>query len=332
MVITPGQISRRANFYFQLSSLISAGVPIIQALEMVEKSVARSYRDPLGVILGKLQQGATFSEAVKSTGRWLPAFDLALLSAGEYSGRLDATLRSLGNYYQDRASMVRKIVSGMAYPIFVLHMAIFIFPIRYMTGLFLANGEKAFLLQKLTILVPLYAVIIVIVAAFQGNRGEMWRGMMERVTRAVPILGSARHDLALSRLSAALEALLSAGVPIIQSWGLAAEASGSNRIKSATHFAVPKMEAGVTPSELLRQSTVFPELFQNLYSTGEVSGQLDSSLLRLHRHYEEQATGKFQSLASWTPKLLFLVVAIMVGYQVVSFYSGYFNQINQLGL
>ena len=75
---------------------------------------------------------------------------------------------------------------------------------------------------------------------------------------------------------------------------------------------------------------VFPELFRSLYATGEVSGQLDLTLQRLHRHYEEQAGQKFQNLAAWTPKLLFMAVAIGIGYQVVHFYTGYFDQLNKI--
>jgi type II secretory pathway component PulF len=329
MTVTPGQLTRRANLYFQLASLVGAGVPIIQALEMV-RSGSRAYRTQLSTVIGRLQQGATFTEALRATGKWLPAFDLALFSAGEQSGRLDASLRSLGNYYQDHASMVRQVLSAMAYPIFLAHFAILVFPSSLLTHLFFSGGVQDFIVNKIEILLPLYIVVIALVIAFQGNRGEMWRALLERITSYVPILGSARRDLALSRLSAALEALISAGVPIISAWGVAANASGSNRFKRTVSRAVPQMEAGVTPSEAVRISMAFPELFQNLYASGEVSGQLDSSLLRLRNHYQEQATLKFQNLANWTPKLLFLIVAIAIGYNVVSFYSNYFNQINEV--
>jgi type IV pilus assembly protein PilC len=331
MTITPGQISRRADFYFQLASLIAAGVPIIQALEMLQRSVSPVYRERIDVVIGKLNHGSDFTEAVAATGGWLPAFDHALFSAGEQSGRLDTTLRSLGNYYKERATMLRRVLSGVAYPIFILHFAILVFPTSYLTGLLLNNGGTAFLVQKLTVLLPLYLAIFFVIIAFQGNRGETWRALVERVTHVIPLVGRARQDLALSRLSAALEALLSAGVPIIHSWQLAADATASRRIKGAVAAAVPKMEAGVTPSETLRESSVFPELFRSLYATGEVSGQLDSTLQRLHHHYEEQASMKLQNLASWTPKIIFLFVAIGIGYQIVSFYSAYFNQINQIG-
>jgi type IV pilus assembly protein PilC len=331
MILTPGQISRRADFYFQLGSLLSAGVPIIQALEQGRNHTGRSYEAPITLILSKLQQGSTFSEAVEATGNWLPAFDRALFDAGEKSGRLDISFRSLGNHYTQRASMLREIISGLAYPIFILHLAVLIFPTSYLTGLFLSNGLRAFVLQKALVLLPCYAVVFAGVMAFQGSRGEHWRALLERFTSGVPLLGSARKDLSIARLSGALEALLSAGVPIIQAWETAAHASGSVRIKKTVARAVPQMEAGVTPSETLRQSSFFPEVFRSLYATGEASGQLDSTLQRLHHHYEEQATTKFRNIANWTPKLIFLLVAIGIGYQVISFYMGYFNQLNQIG-
>lgn len=330
MVITPGQLAQRANFYFQLASLLSAGVPIIQALEM-GRTTAKGYARQISIVLNRLQQGSTFSDAVEATGTWLPVFDRALLGAGETSGRLDSSFRTLGNYYTQRASMLRQIISGMAYPIFVLHLAVLIFPTSYLTRLFLNDGLQQFVVQKLVILLPGYALIALLIVAFQGSHGERWRALMERVGNAIPLLGSARRDLAFARLAGALEALLSAGVPIIQAWELAAKASGSTRIRKFITQSAPRMEAGVTPSETLRQTTIFPELFQGLYTTGEASGQLDSTLHRLRDHYEEQATLKFQNIANWTPKLLFLLVALGVGYQIITFYMGYFDQLNKIG-
>src|SRR5687768_18215238 len=132
MIFTPGQLSRRANFYFQLGSLLSAGVPIIQSLEQTRNSIGRGYEVPISTILSQLQRGATFSEAVAATGKWLPAFDHAIFDAGEKSGRLDSSFRSLGNYYTQRATMLRQIISGLAYPIFILHLAVLIFPTSYL--------------------------------------------------------------------------------------------------------------------------------------------------------------------------------------------------------
>lgn len=331
MIITPGQLTRRANFYFQLASLLSAGVPIMQALEMTRGSQSGTYRREIGVILAKIQQGSTFGEAVNATGTWLPVFDRALFMAGEQSGRLDSSFKNLGAYYTERATMLRQIISGLAYPAFLLHLAIFIFPTSYLTGLLKAGGGQAFIIHKISLLLPCYLLLAFAIFAFQGSHGAAWRSFLERFASAVPVFGSARRDLAFGRLAGALEALISAGVSIIQAWDLAATATASPRIRKTVTKLIPQMEAGLTPSETMTQTTIFPEMFRSLYATGEASGQLDQTLKRLQNHYEEQATLKFQAIASWTPKLIFLLIAIAVAYQVFKFYSGYFDQINKIG-
>lgn len=331
MILTPAQIARRADFYFQLGSLISAGVPLLQALDMARVK-ARSFRGKLATVIARIHGGSTFSEALEAAGDWLPQFDRAVISAGEHSGRLDATLKTLGNYYQERASLLRRMISDMAYPMFLVHLAVLIFPTSLLTNLVWSGGVERFVIHKVSILVPLYAVTFVMIAALQSNRGETWRALMERILNAVPLVGGARKSLALARFTAGLEATLSAGIPIIQAWQIAAGASGSNRIKQAVGWAVPRMESGMVPSEAVRQLSVFPELFQSLYATGEMSGKLDSTLERLHRHYQEEATLRFQNIGQWTPKILFLLVAIAVAFQVIGFYSNYFGQLQKTGL
>jgi type IV pilus assembly protein PilC len=321
MTFTPGQLAARGDFYFQLASLITAGIPLIQALEMTRRNAARSFRPRIEEIVTRLQTGSTFGEALGATGGWLPAFDREVITASEQTGRLDRTLKMLGNDYKERAVLLRRMLSEMAYPIFIVHFAIL---------LFMAGGVESFVAQKLAILLPLYIGVAVLVVALQGNRAERWRAMVERVLAAIPLVGSARKSLALARFSAGLEALLSAGVPIIESWEIAGTASGSDTIKKSVGRAVPLMRSGMTPSEVLQQLAYFPEMFRSLYASGEVSGQLDSTLERLHRHYQEEASLRFQYIGQWTPKVLFLLVALGVGWQIFSFYTNYFNQIGNL--
>ena len=82
----------------------------------------------------------------------------------------------------------------------------------------------------------------------------------------------------------------------------------------------------------MRESGAFPELFTSLYSTGELSGQLDDALRRLYRHYQEEASRKLHLAAQWAPRLIYMIVLLAVAYQIVSFWSGYYSQMNELGL
>src|SRR5438046_6377658 len=129
LIVTPRQLSHQAELYHQLASLISAGIPLIQSLEVLRRSPpSSSFRRPLDRVLKQLAQGATFSQALGAVPSWVPSFDLALLQAGEESGRLDACFKLLSNYYSERAQLVRKVINDLLYPAFILHFAIFILP------------------------------------------------------------------------------------------------------------------------------------------------------------------------------------------------------------
>jgi type IV pilus assembly protein PilC len=166
--------------------------------------------------------------------------------------------------------------------------------------------------------------------ALQSKHGENWRSLVEKILRGVPILGKARHFLALSRLALALEALINAGVNIIQAWELAANACGSPALRRAIFAWRPQVEAGITPAAAVSNSPQFPEMFANFYRSGEVSGKLDEALNRLHRYYNEEGTRKIQAFAEWTPRAIYGIVAGIIAYKIIQFYSGYFNQISTI--
>ena len=262
-------------------------------------------------------------------GRWLPSFDLALIQAAEQSGRLPESFRLLAGYYTERAQLARRVAADLAYPLFLVVLAILIFPPARLTQLVLNGDVFGFFAPKLTIVVSAAVLIFLVLLAFQGSHGESWRSQVERLLRLVPILGPARRHLALARLSAALEALISAGVSMFDSWELAAAASGSPALRRAVNGWYGALRAGETPAELVARTSEFPELFANLYNTGEVSGKLDDSLHRLHQHYQEEGSRKLRAFAQWMPRLIYLAILLAIAYQIVGFYVGYFNNISR---
>jgi type II secretory pathway component PulF len=329
LTITPGQLTQRADFYHQLGQLTAAGIGLTAALQELERHPpAHSYRRPIQQLSSFLVDGFTLTEAIQKLGSWLPAFDIALLSAGEQSGRLDSCFRLLSDYYSDRARISRQVLADLAYPAFLFHFAIFIlpFPKLFQTGNWVAYGA-----QTLGVLLPIYVIVLLLIYAAQGRHGEMWRAWVERVLGPVPILGTARRYLALARLSAALEALINAGVSIVQAWELAAAASGSPGLRRTVLAWRPLIDAGQTPAEVVRTSTQFPNMFVSQYATGEVSGKLDETLRLLHRFYQEEGSRKLHALAQWTPRLVYLGIVLMIAYRVVHFWIDYFNQISAAG-
>ena len=329
LIVTPRQFTQRAELYQQLAQFTSAGIPILRALEQIKRSPpARSYRVPLQHLLDEIARGATLAESLQSLN-WLPAFDLALIGAGEQSGRLDTCFRLLSDYYNDRARVIKQVISQLIYPIGLIHLAAVVFLIvlpfaksQFNASLLLLSAQAA------AALLPLYGAVGLMIYVTQSKHGEQWRARIESLLRPVPILGAARHFLALARLAAALEALISAGVNIIEAWDLAATASGSPALRRAVANWKPGVVAGQMPSEAVRLCRLFPETFANLYASGEISGKLDESLRHLNRLYHEDGTRKLNAFATWAPRLVYLLVALVVAYKVVQFYTAYFNQVS----
>jgi len=329
LIITPGQLTQRAELYHQLGQLTAAGIGLPAALQELERHPpARSYRQPIHQLGAHLAEGFTLTEGVQNLGSWLPDFDASLLHAGEQSGRLDTCFRLLADYYTDRARVGRQLIADLAYPAFLFHFAIFILPFP---KLFQSGNWVLYLVQTLGVLLPIYAVVLTVLYAAQGKHGEVWRSWVERALGPVPILGTARRYLALARLSASLEALISAGVGIIQAWELAAAACGSPGLRRTVLAWRPLVDAGQTPAEVVRASSKFPHMFASQYATGEISGKLDETLRLLQRFYQEEGSRKLHALAQWTPRAVYLFIALMIAFRVVHFWMDYFNQVSAAG-
>ena len=167
-------------------------------------------RGPIGQLLQHFHACKNFGVSGVRSGSWLSSFDVALLQAGEQSGRLPDVFRVLSNYYGQRAQLARQVIMFALYPLIVFHVAVLIFPIGILTDVVTKGALGTFFLQKLAVFVPVYALAFFIAFAMQGTHAESWRASMESLMSKVPVLGKARRCLAIARLSLALDALLNA--------------------------------------------------------------------------------------------------------------------------
>jgi type II secretory pathway component PulF len=332
LIITPGQLVRRAELYYQISQLVAAGIGLTQAIEQLAKHPpSRSFRKPLNLLLEKIHAGATFSDALRASSGWLPQFDLALIDAGERSGRIDTCLRVLADYYQARAKLARQMMSQMMYPAFLVHFAVLVFFIVIpFAGSHFEASLPALFFRAALILAPIYLGLALLVYVMQSKHGERWRALVESVLHWVPLLGGARRALVLARLALTLEALISAGVNIVEAWFLAADATASPAIRRTVAAWKNDFASGHTPAALVSRCGKFPSIFTNFYTSGEVSGKLDESLQRLYTYYQEEGRRKFEAIADWTPRLIYLGIALTIAYFIISFYTGYFNSVSAI--
>ena len=128
----------------------------------------------------------------------------------------------------------------------------------------------------------------------------------------------------------ALEALISAGVSVVEAWDLAAAVSGSPDLRRTVRDWRPDVLAGLTPSEAINTSGKFPDLFANQYAAGEVSGKLDDVLRRLHKYYQEEGSRKLHILAQWLPRVVYLMIMLWIASYIVKFWSGHFSDVQKV--
>lgn len=329
--VTPSHLAQRGDFYHQLSQLVGAGIPLITALESVlESRPPREYLQPLTQMVAELKQGFTFTEVLFNRGKWLPEFDLALISAAENSGRLEETLKILSGFYADRARLLREVISKMMYPLMLVHFAALVFPVQGLQMLFLQGDLTGYLKQKLPFFAGFYGLVFVILYFTRGTRGESVRAVLEAFYQKIPVLGSALKSLAVARTALALEALVSAGVSIITAWKMAGDASGSVAMKREVSTMPPRIDSGETPAEILREFRTYPNLFKSMYQTAEISGTLDTDMRRAYKLYHEEGMRGLNAVADWTPKLAYIMVAIGIAFSIVGFYQQYFGEIQRL--
>ncbi len=327
-IFFPTQLAARSDFYHQIGSSLASGLPLIRTLELLERNPpALGLRRPILRILDRLRSGNTLDEAVHALGGWAPEFDVALLGAGEQSGRLDAVCRILAKAYQDRARLMRQILFGLAYPAILFHVAFLIMPVGHLIALVQTGDVLQFLSRKAAFFTPFYIVAILVVFASQGSQGRTWRSLLESITRLIPVFGRARRAVALSRFSLALDALFNAGVPATRAWPTAAAASGSPALEREIDTWVPRLDQGESAGDLILQSAAFPPHFSSLYSTSEFSGRVDDALPLLSEHYQDEGLRLMRTAAALLTGLLYGAVMLAAVWQIVSFWLGFYGAI-----
>lgn len=326
--LAPAGSRQRALFYSQISTLLNAGFPLMSALEHLSRNPTTSgLRSPILKLLQGIQNNLTFSESLECLGGWTPDFDIALIRAGEQSGTLDRALAVLARHHDSRATNLHAVIQEAVYPALVLHVALFIVPLPHL----IQTGHVGlYLLQSGGTLLTLYLMVAIIAAAIQPNRSLAWRSRIEGILVHIPVWGSARTDLALARLAGSLHALLSAGILVTEAWPLAAKASGSPMLIRVVDLWPPLLLSGSTPAELVSNSGVFPDFFASAYATGEVSGRLEEQLGRLEKYHETEGFRKLRALSTWSPRLLYGVIAIWIAFQILVIAGGYVSTLNQL--
>ncbi|HSV72354.1 MAG TPA: type II secretion system F family protein [Chthonomonadales bacterium] len=325
-------------FYRQLATLVNAGLPIYQALESLGRQTSNAR---LQSILKECQQhtleGGPISDVMRRHTSVFGELQIEMIRAAEQGGMLDTMLHRVADYLEQELALRRLVSRLTLYPKLVALVAVLLLG-RSFFGDFTPAISKLvigsmgrggysvmqYLLDTVGFLALLAAAVFAVVAVcrvtlFQSLEA---RAGYERLKIAIPGVGGVVRSFALARFGRAFGALYGAGLPLNASIRTAGRASASVHLALAAEHAVLATERGATISEAFRGTGALPPLVLDMLRTGEQTGNIDAMMNKVSEYLEGEASSRAHLYAHVFSVALYLLVALMVGAAVVSFYTG----------
>lgn len=339
-----GGVSTRdlAIFSRQFAVMIEAGIPIVQALDILsEQTQKRRFRDVIRRVKEDVEGGKTLAESMKSHPKIFPHMLVQMVAVGETGGALGNTLKEVAAYYEKMDSLKRKIKAAAAYPmvIFVVLIAVttflLVFIIPRFAQLYADVGAKLPTPTMIVIGISnilkrffIHIVIAVVVLIFLFRRfvkTDVGKRMWDNLTMRLIIFGSLIRKVAVARFARTLGILLSSGVPIMESMEITAKASGNKIIESAVLKARKMVGEGKTIGEPLRETGVFPPMVIHLITVGEQTGKLADMLHKIADFYDDEVDTAVAGLASVLEPVMVVIMGVFVGAILISMYLPIFG-------
>lgn len=210
----------------------------------------------------------------------------------------------------------------MVYPLFQFHFAVLILPIKEVV---VGKGLSAYLkLVGYDFALAYSSAFFLFACIYTLVRMARTNVLSDALLRAVPVFGRIRRAFALGRFCATYEMQTQAGVNVMDGLSHAAAASQSALVLRAARKILPKIRMGEQVSPLLVKTGIFPQKMTRALRLGEETGKLDQELRRLTEEFQKEAFTRMEIVTDWLPKLLFLVIALYIGYEVVTMAKGVF--------
>ena len=309
-----------ASWYLQMAHSLEAGINLSEALRMAG---GPPRRDTM-TMADNITAGFAIDDMLKNVPPWLTQTDRYLLSAAGSSGRLPETLHKLNEKHMQTAENISKAILASIYPLAVLHLGIFLFPVLNLMEFDVETGSSMNLDRYFSALIPVLLPFWFLLSGFivlVKKRNPIIRWIMG----IVPGLRGYRKAQAIADFSFALEAFINAGAPMDDAWYGSGLVSGDPALTKFSLNVSQEIKNGKPPGSILETSRIFPFEFISLYKNGEETGQLDTVLATLTHQFQEKANRRLAVVSFWYPKLLFLLLAIFIAIKVVGYYAQYFK-------
>jgi type IV pilus assembly protein PilC len=332
-------------FTRQFATMIGAGLPLVQALEILSKQTENKYfAKIIGEIKNDVEEGSTFADALKKHSRIFSDLYANMIAAGEAGGILDIILIRLATYIEKAQSLKRKVKGAMVYPSVVITVAvliiaiIMIFVVPTFSKMFSQLGAElpaptllivnmSNFLSGIGGLITFASIAGIIVAIVQFRKTEMGRKVTDTILLKLPIVGVLFKKVAVAKFTRTLGTLISSGVPILDGLNITAKTAGNKVVEKSVQNIRQAVSEGKTIAEPLSEAKVFPPMVTQMIAVGESTGALDSMLNKIADFYDDEVDIAVSNLTSMIEPILMVFLGGSVGFIVVAMYMPIFKMI-----
>ncbi len=330
-------------FARQMATMLNAGVPLVQSLDIVSKGTDNpSVKELVVNIKNDIEAGRNFSDALKRHPKHFEALFCNLIHAGEASGSLEKMLIRIAAYREKTETLIRKIKKALYYPTAVVIVAIVVtvilllFVVPQFQTLFKSFGADLPAFTKMVINLSnglqkywwLFLIFIIFsswVFSLAKKRSASFRRFLDVLILKLPIVGSILEKAAIARFARTLSTTFSAGVPIDQALDSVSGATGNLVFSEAILKIKEDVTTGIQLQVAMRSTGVFPNMVIQMVAIGEEAGALDGMLDKVASIYEEEVDMAVDSLSSLLEPLIMSILGVLVGGLVIAMYLPIFK-------
>lgn len=328
--------TEKVMFSKELATMVSAGIPIAQAIHILEDQAASSkLKKATNQIAQDIEGGLSLSSAMEKHPSVFSPLYINMVKAGEIGGMLDETLEKMADEIEKEHELVASIRGAMAYPMVI--MVALVGVVTYLLTSIIPKIGSVFtelgsdlpastrFLVFLSDSVISYGLLIVIffVGLFLGTRfliktNPKIRYKWHSILNKAPVFGKLIKKINITRFTRTLGALLSSGVAVLEAIEISANILKNEVFKKEIKEAATKIEDGSTLSEPLKKSKVFPIMVSQMIAVGEDTGTLDKILLKLTSFYQKEVDHTIKNLSSLLEPIMMIIIGIGAGFVVIS--------------
>nr|WP_238701176.1 type II secretion system F family protein [Mariprofundus erugo] len=329
-------------FFRQLSTMINAGLPLVQCFELAERGTEKKAMVKLlNDVRTNLEGGNPLGETMRKFPEQFDRLTCALVEAGEQGGILDTILLRLCQYKEKALALKAKIKSAMVYPIailcvsFIVTSILMIFVIPVFGEMFADVGAELPAPTRITMAISdlfvtyWYLVVGVPVAIVMGIRAlyKTPKGhyQLDKLLLALPVLGDVLRKASVARFCRTFSTLTAAGVPILESLDTVAETSGNVIIEEVILSSKESISQGQTLTAPLEASKIFPVMVTQMISIGEQTGSLEEMLAKIADFYEEEVDTAVENMQQLMEPVIMVFLGGVIGGLVISMYLPIFQ-------